>query len=437
MVPLNVPLTSVLEQAKLATPSFLSQFSAVPCHALFEDLQDKQLFSESTLHQALGNVQGLKHACLDSLEPDPSLEPLSADYIPLYETDSSYGIAMSNPFKALPLKTEKTLHVVLVQNQDMHRHQCQSTSVSLETLLLKAHQRQASDIHFFENAQHGATVFFREIGELRFYAALDETQYRALKQHVKLESSLDLSLLQRPQDGQFPFHTSTLKLDLRVSFLPTIHGEDMVCRLFSQSHIFQNLDDLGVGPRQQTLLHSLIQHRSGLILVTGPTGSGKTTTLYTLLRLLQAHSRGVIVTLEDPVEKQLSGLRQSSINPDKGYAFANGLKAILRQDPDVIMVGEIRDAQTAQIALEAAYTGHLVLSSLHTHDVHSTLLRLKHFNCDPFLVQYALRGIVSQQLCKTPQNSRELQQELLMLDNSLHAPIFETSDMSQLGTYLS
>ena len=241
---------------------------------------------------------------------------------------------------------------------------------------------------------------------------------------------------QRPQDGQLHYTNGDTHYDVRISVLPTVHGEDIVCRLFNQRYRCQTLNDLGVSEPKEHLIYDMCDHDSGLILVTGPTGSGKTTTLYTLLRYLQSKDRGVIATLEDPVEKHLQGIRQSSIKPDKNYTFSAGLKAILRQDPDIIMVGEIRDAQTAHIALEAAYTGHLVLSSLHTHDAKSTLLRLKHFGCDPFLVSYALRGIISQHLKPSGPKQRTLYQEVLACKENGTCDVFNCNSLGLLGHYL-
>ena len=241
--------------------------------------------------------------------------------------------------------------------------------------------------------------------------------------------------------------------DFRVSILPTVYGEDVVIRSFLNPSTFNTLEDLGISSTSLRLINQICDHKSGLILVTGPTGSGKTTTLYALLRQLQIQARGVIVTLEDPVENYLYGIRQSTIKPNKNYSYATGLKSILRQDPDIILVGEIRDAETAAIAIEAAYTGHLVLSSLHTNSVHSSLLRLKHFGCDPFLVHYALKGIISQKLENTQCNcmsfpcslchntgvsSRQLNQEILVFNDDLFPDqhsIFSTKDISKLGVY--
>ncbi len=429
-------LITVLEQAGLATTSFTAQFDAYSCADLFETLQHKQLYSESTLHHALSKVLSLRCASLADLEPDPRLAVDSKTYLPLYETKTTYTVATSNPYMPIHTPKNKELSFILVKHHELQDRFSASKSYDLTTLIQLASSRHVSDIHFFEQQNHDACIYFREHGQLIFYAQLSTSEYSSLKQHIKLDAHLDLSLHQRPQDGQLHYAQGDTHYDLRISVLPTVHGEDIVCRLFNQRYCCQTLSDLGVSKPKEHLIYEMCNHGSGLILVTGPTGSGKTTTLYTLLRYLQSKDRGVITTLEDPVEKHLQGIRQSSIKPDNNYTFSAGLKAILRQDPDIIMVGEIRDAQTAHIALEAAYTGHLVLSSLHTHDVRSTLLRLKHFGCDPFLMSYALRGIISQHLKPTGPQQRTLFQEVLACKEQLQDDIFNCKSLDLLGDYL-
>ena len=199
---------------------------------------------------------------------------------------------------------------------------------------------------------------------------------------------------------------------------------------------------------QKTAIRAIVDGHHSLSCV--PTGSGKTTTLYSMLRFLKLSSRSVIVSLEDPVENHIYGIRQSNILPHKNYTFEKGLKAVLRQDPDIILLGEIRDKATAKIALEAAYTGHLVLSSLHTHDVYSTLLRLKSFDLDPFLVRYVLRGIIAQDLVhssteythlldnkanSTMNLARKLNQEILHFNKPFDLNLLDCTSLPELGDY--
>ena len=277
----------------------------------------------------------------------------------------------------------------------------------------------------------------------------------SLIQTIKLESGIELGVHVSPQDGQLQWNKGGKSVDVRVSTLPTLFGEDIACRLLYQDTQCISFQDCGMHNNAIRLIQKMCQNLAGIILVTGPTGSGKTTTLYTLLRHLQVSERGMIVTLEDPVEKHMSGIRQSSINEAAGYTFAKGLKAVLRQDPDIILVGEIRDENTAAIAIEAAYTGHLVLASLHTHDVRSTLLRLKTLGTDPFLLGYALKGIIAQKLtpvvcqCQSRPSEagcnhchgtgvvkRTLAQEVLNIETPYFDDIFNVESVEELGEYI-
>ena len=180
------------------------------------------------------------------------------------------------------------------------------------------------------------------------------------------------------------------------------YGEDVVLRILDRSFSLLSFNDLNMCESNIANLERLLTHQSGLILVTGPTGSGKSSTIYAMLNHLKQQQRGVIISIEDPVERRCYGVRQSSINEAAGYNYEKALKAVLRQDPDVIMIGEIRDSITAAIAIQAAYTGHLVISTLHTHDIPSSLKRLRALNCDEDLLHYCLRGIISQKLLPTP-----------------------------------
>lgn len=430
-------LRDILLATGAVSRDFLEPFRRYPDEALFEELQSRQLFSESFLQACVGEALGYPCVALTDLARDETVSQPYTHVLVLYETESQVAIAVCNPFIEPPLRTTKTLIRYLIPKHDWPRATTDERGLC-EDLLRQANQDGATDIHFFEQADHTSSVSFRIQGVLKYHQQLSKKHYQTVKQVIKLKANLDLSVAKIPQDGYLQWRIADQAYDARVAVFPTLHGEDMVCRLFTTSTSFCTLQELGAAPHKERLIQDMLQCKTGLILVVGPTGSGKTTTLYTLLRSLQAEDRGVIVTLEDPVENRLYGIRQSSIAPIQGYTYAAGLKAVLRQDPDVIMLGEIRDKDTAAIALEAAYTGHLVVSSLHTHSVHATLMRLKSLGCDPFLVGYALRGIIAQELCVLQKGEpRQLKQEILSVTETVRAEhIYTCERVSALGTYL-
>jgi type II secretory ATPase GspE/PulE/Tfp pilus assembly ATPase PilB-like protein len=297
----------------------------------------------------------------------------------------------------------------------------------LYTYLEQALHHKASDLHFSATSS-GMTVLIRQNGTFSKHTDLTLHEAKTITSLLKLHAQMDISLSRVPQDGRIQFDYQTIKTDVRVSSLPTLHGEDFVCRFFDSKKGYDTLSDLGFTPTAASLVESLLKQNSGLILVTGATGSGKTTTLYTCLSYILRHFQKNIITLEDPIEMELPGIRQSQINPGIGYGFVQGLKACLRQDPDVLMLGEIRDEDTAKTALEAAYTGHLVLATLHTQDCRSSLLRLKGFNLDPFWIQYALIGVISQTLINGKQGRLPLTEILIPSHNfEQDANILDTS----------
>ena len=296
----------------------------------------------------------------------------------------------------------KTISIHLVTKTQVHtffssKQTTLSPSSLFDTLLKQGIYRHATDIHVFSQA-NGASVWLRIRGQLYLETHLDHEKAAQLTKLIKLKAGLDIALLQQAQDGRFSFNDNGAHIDVRVSTLPTTHAEDLVLRLLNPNSTPMQLDTLGFSDTQQQEINAMLKKKSGLILVTGPTGSGKSTTLYACLRAMQRHKKQVIVTLEDPVECIVAGTRQSQINPASGHTFDRALRAVLRQDPDCIMIGEIRDKETAKLALEAAYTGHLVLSSIHTSTVENTLIRLLSFQCDPFLMTHCLKGIISQRL---------------------------------------
>ncbi len=277
----------------------------------------------------------------------------------------------------------------------------------VDHIIAEGIQQRASDIHL-ESQEGGAVVTYRIDGVLRQAMQLPRAVGIPLVSRVKIMSGLDIADRLRPQDGRARVSVNGVRVDLRVSTLPASTGEKVVIRILDSRSTVLSLDGLGLGERELARVLQLVNLREGIILVTGPTGSGKTTTLYSGLRTI--HARGVnIVTVEDPVEYKLTGVVQVQVNEKAGLTFAAALRSILRQDPDVVLVGEIRDHETATIATQASLTGHLVLSTLHTIDAASAVARLIDIGVEPFKIAAALKGVMAQRLlrrlcphCKTP-----------------------------------
>jgi type II secretory ATPase GspE/PulE/Tfp pilus assembly ATPase PilB-like protein len=275
----------------------------------------------------------------------------------------------------------------------------QAPAVRIQKELLKeAVDRKASDIHI-EPSETAIQVRYRIDGWLRRGPILPRSVLESLVSLYKISCNLDISEKRIPQDGSFRLRLGNKVIDLRVSLLPTLWGEKVVVRILDTEQPFLGLDQLGLAQHLRSRLQTMIERPQGLILVVGPTGSGKTTTLYSLLQAL--HREGInIITVEDPIEYALEGTTQVQVFEKVGLTFASTLRSILRQDPDVILVGEIRDEETAQIALRAAFTGHLVLSTLHTNDAASTLTRLYNLGLEPYMLSSCLLGILSQRLIR-------------------------------------
>ncbi len=274
-------------------------------------------------------------------------------------------------------------------------------------IISEAIKDRCSDIHI-EPEERALRIRYRIDGILRETSSLGHRFIAPVISRIKIMSKMDIAEKRYPQDGRFKFVVDNKVIDSRVSTFPTIYGENVVMRILDQSSIIIRLEDLGFLPRDMEKVRYLIQKPYGFILVTGPTGSGKTTTLYAILNTINSPEKH-IVTLEDPVEYRLDLIRQCQINVKAGLTFAVGLRSILRQDPDGIMVGEIRDFETAEIAVQSALTGHLVLSTLHTNDAPSSLVRLTDMGVDPFLISSSVEGVLAQRLvrvicprCKEP-----------------------------------
>lgn len=268
----------------------------------------------------------------------------------------------------------------------------------VDTLLEYAIFESASDIHI-EPEEKEVAVRYRVDGILRKVMNLPKKTLPGIVARIKILSNLKLDEHRLPQDGRFKIQTDEYKISFRVSIIPVFDGEKVVMRLLNESNKILTLEQLGLQEKSLAIVKQNINKPHGMILVTGPTGSGKTTTLYTIMNML--NKPGVnITTIEDPIEYRMPGINQSQINPKIGYTFANGLRSFLRQDPDIIMVGEIRDNETADIAINAAMTGHLVLSTLHTNDAATALPRLDDMKVEPFLIASTVNIIIAQRLVR-------------------------------------
>ncbi|MBU1895320.1 Flp pilus assembly complex ATPase component TadA, partial [Patescibacteria group bacterium] len=268
----------------------------------------------------------------------------------------------------------------------------------VNSILEHAVYEGASDIHI-EPTEKDVTVRYRVDGILRSVMTLPKKVKNGIIARVKILANLKIDEHMLPQDGRFKIALQDEKLAFRVSIIPVYDGEKIVMRLLHESQKPLTLDELGFLPEPKKLVEGATKRPHGMILVTGPTGSGKTTTLYSLLGIINQPNVN-ISTIEDPIEYHVDGINQSQINPRVGFTFASGLRSFLRQDPDIIMVGEIRDEETAEIAIHAAMTGHLVLSTLHTNDAPTTLPRLLDMNIPPFLVAFTVNIIVAQRLVR-------------------------------------
>jgi general secretion pathway protein E len=268
----------------------------------------------------------------------------------------------------------------------------------INALLTQAARDGASDIHI-EPFETYSLVRFRVDGTLRDIVRPKRALHAALVSRIKIMAQMDIAEKRLPQDGRITLRVGGRAVDVRVSTLPTGHGERAVLRLLEKDLSRLNLESLGMADGTRAAFDELIHQPHGIILVTGPTGSGKTTTLYGAIRRLD-HSTTNIMTVEDPIEYDLEGIGQTQVNPKIEMTFARGLRAILRQDPDVVMVGEIRDLETAQIAVQASLTGHLVLSTLHTNTAVGAVTRLRDMGIEPFLLSSSLIGVLAQRLVR-------------------------------------
>ncbi|MDR1760363.1 MAG: GspE/PulE family protein [Fibrobacter sp.] len=268
----------------------------------------------------------------------------------------------------------------------------------VDEILSEAMHSGASDIHF-EPGEREFLVRFRKDGVLTVVRRLPVRSVAEILSRIKIMSGLDIAERRRPQDGRIHFSDGSREVDIRVSALPTDYGQKVVLRLLDKGNVIHDLDALGMLPEHVESVEKEIRKPYGMFLVTGPTGSGKTTTLYTLLQMIRSSTIN-ISTIEEPIEYKIPGIIQTAVNPKIDLTFASALRTLLRQDPDVIMVGEIRDSETAELAIRAALTGHLVFSTLHTNDAPSAIVRLIDMGIEPFLLASALNLVMAQRLVR-------------------------------------
>ncbi len=418
---------------------------------LGEILVEMGALSREELYEVLQYIYETEYVNLSNYIIDPELISLIPEkaalqfkLIPLSKNDDELVIAMANPFDVYALDFVKDytkikkikgklaqeedilsainsyyklgeyddiiekIHTELIFKEEEERDQDSKEleAISREApviqlvnmLIVQGVKDRASDIHLEPN-ERGLLIRFRIDGILHDIRTLPNKIKSAVISRIKILSKMDIAERRLPQDGRFQVQFGTREVDLRVSTIPTVLGEKVVLRLLDKSKGLIQLENLGFSLPQLNQFKSMISKSYGIILLTGPTGSGKTTTLYAALNKINSKDKNII-TVEDPVEYRLGRINQIQILPKINLTFANALRSILRQDPDIIMIGEIRDRETAQIAVQAALTGHLVLSTLHTNDAASALTRLIDMQVEPFLISSSVIGVLAQRLVR-------------------------------------
>ena len=435
----------------LVAADALTELRQLKGASLWEGAVKRELVTDDELLAALSARFRMKVADLSSATPqarDLVPETLARRYriIPLSSTDSALDIATADPNdldceRTLAFATGRAIRMQLASPMQIvalidelyrpesavekfldgmgSQYEVESISEELQNsdfelsadkaaerpiirlvdhIIAEGIQQRASDVHL-EASEHGVQVHYRIDGVLRSALALPRAVGVPLVSRIKIMSGLDIADRLRPQDGRARVAVNGKRVDLRVSTLPASQGEKVVIRILDSSSNVLSLEGLGLNATDYERIQGLVNLREGIVLVTGPTGSGKTTTLYSALRTIQ--TRGVnIVTVEDPVEYKLAGIVQVQVNEKAGLTFAAALRSILRQDPDVVLVGEIRDRETAGIAIQASLTGHLVLSTLHTIDAASSVARLLDIGVEAYKIGAALKGVIAQRLVR-------------------------------------
>ena len=366
----------------------------------------------------------------------------SKKFLPLFRLNNTLNIAVSDPLDASPINAArdetglKIEPVIVTETEienaidlyygisgfvDVNSSDDEVTDISdlfdetrivelVDSIITQSQRYRCSDIHV-EPRENDIRVRFRIDGRLQDFQTLPRDIHTALVSRLKIMSNMDIAETRRPQDGRILFNSSNGRLDLRISTYPTLYGEKTVLRLLNISEALHSLIDLGFEESSEKKFSNMLVGGEGIILVSGPTGSGKTTTLYSTLNKLERPDVN-IVTVEDPIEYDLANINQAQVNTKSGVSFASALRSILRQDPDIIMVGEVRDEETVELAIRAALTGHMVFSTIHTNDAASGFTRLLNWGVEPFLIASTVKGILAQRLvrrickeCRVPYSS--------------------------------
>lgn len=381
------------ELVKILPISFAKKYRLIP----FQRKEDSVVivFAPPLDLYALDEVKSLV-GC--EIEPVLALDQVVLNVINrVYERDKEIGEGIEDDTEGI---TEYDIH----EPKDLLDADDEAPIIRfVNSLLFQAVKEKASDIHL-ECFEKEVSVRFRKDGILHEITSVPKKLQASIISRVKIMAELDIAEKRKPQDGRIRVKVAGRDVDVRISTVPTTWGESVVMRLLDRSSVLLSLEDLGLKGEKLEVVEGLIRRPHGIILVTGPTGSGKTTTLYAGLERINSPDKKII-TVEDPVEYQIQGINQIQVNSKVNLSFANGLRSILRQDPDVILVGEIRDRETADIAIHASLTGHLVFSTLHTNDSASAITRLIDMEIEPFLVASSLMAVVAQRLLRLLCNS--------------------------------
>ncbi len=398
---LAVPIKAQEKELKMAIADPLN----------YETLNDLRFYAGIAISPAIATKKNI----LETIEQSYHFDTSSVDKI----VQASAKDFTVGSLQVIPDLAESNL--LHMDTRSLEEKSLLGPVVQLTNIIIgKAIKMRASDIHI-EPGQNEFRVRYRIDGLLREEMRLPKWVQNPLVSRIKILATLDISERRLPQDGAVRVMAEGRAVDLRVSTLPANHGEKVVLRILDQSKVLIDIDQVGLRDKDAEIVRKMIRKQKGMILVTGPTGSGKTTTLYALIQELKSVTNN-LTTVEDPVEYTIDGINQIQINNEVGMTFAKALRAILRQDPNIILIGEIRDLETAEIAFRAAMTGHLVLSTLHTNDAPSTITRLIDIGIPPFLVSSCLIGVIAQRLIRK-RCSRCL--ELFKADDS-NLDIFET-----------
>ncbi|MGO1652146.1 GspE/PulE family protein [Senegalia sp. (in: firmicutes)] len=434
---------------------------------LGEELVDKGYLTEEDIIEVLEFQMGIPHVDLEKYFIDPDVvnlvsETLARKYIliPIKKNRGSLTVAMADPLNLFAIDDvkiatgldvtpvisirkdildsieqyfgKKSAEKAIEDLKDQYNIELDSNLDDellneinnapvvrlVNSFIKQAISAKASDIHI-EPYEDRIRIRFRIDATLQEIMSPSKNTHSAITTRIKIISKMDIAERRLPQDGRVEMNIDGRSIDLRVSSLPTVYGEKIVIRILDRTSTIMTKKSLGFTENNLKRFNNLLSYPNGILLVTGPTGSGKTTTLYAALQELNSIGKNII-TLEDPVEYRLDGINQVQINPKSGLTFSSGLRSILRQDPDIIMVGEIRDEETARLAIRAAITGHLVISTMHTNDAASTVSRLVDMGIEPYLVASSVMGVVAQRLvrkicdsCKTEYISEKKEEDIL------------------------